>query len=313
MTEVLGTLVGMSIAILPASQPLFDRAVANHGGVAGPLGPDTEAVIWLDYADPDGLDATLAATPGVRWVQLPFAGVDAFAHLFAKYPAVTWTSAKGSYAQPVAEHAFALSLAMLRELPTRARASSWGDKFGTMLYGLPVVLVGAGGIGQEFLRLVAPFGPRVTVVRRSPEPVEGAERTVPTSEFVDAVRGAGLVVLANALTDETFHLVDAEALDAMPETSYLVNVGRGPLVDTDALVEALRAGRIAGAALDVTDPEPLPEGHPLWTEPRALITPHTADWPSIVDELLSQRVGANVRAFVSGEPFVGVVDVAAGY
>src|SRR5690606_40343690 len=99
----------------------------------------------------------------------------------------------------------------------------------------------------------------------------------------------------------------------MKSEAVLINVGRGRLVDTDALVAALSTHRIAGAALDVTDPEPLPDGHPLWEEPRAIITPHSADTPEMVNPLLAERVAQNVRAFLTGGDFVGVVDPVAGY
>jgi phosphoglycerate dehydrogenase-like enzyme len=99
----------------------------------------------------------------------------------------------------------------------------------------------------------------------------------------------------------------------MDDRAWLVNVARGGHVDTEALVAALGAGEIAGAALDVTDPEPLPDGHPLWTLPNAIITPHTADWPEVVYELLAARIATNVRRFGAGQTLEGLVDAAAGY
>ena len=150
-------------------------------------------------------------------------------------------------------------------------------------------------------------------MRRSAEPVPGAARTVQTSALHDVLPDADVVVVAAALTQDTRHLIGAPELALMNRNANLVNVGRGPLIDTDALVAALADGSIAGAALDVTEPEPLPDGHPLWTEPRCLITPHSADTPEMTAPLLAERIRLNVRAFLGDGRFVGVVDPQRGY
>jgi phosphoglycerate dehydrogenase-like enzyme len=129
----------------------------------------------------------------------------------------------------------------------------------------------------------------------------------------EALAGADVVVVALALTPETRGMVDARALEAMEEHAWLVNVGRGGQVVTDDLVAALRAGTIGGAALDVTDPEPLPDGHPLWALPNCIITPHTANTLDMVVPQLSERIRENVRRFAAGEPLVGLVDPDLGY
>jgi phosphoglycerate dehydrogenase-like enzyme len=224
-----------------------------------------------------------------------------------------WTCAKGSYAEPVAEHALTLALAGLRLLPDRIRATSWGAAAGTSLYGTRVTILGGGGITKELLRLLAPFSVEVTVVRRQAEPVPGAARTLTTGELDRALPGALVVFVALALTPETEHIIGAPQLEAMAERAWLVNVARGRHVQTDALVAALRAGSIAGAALDVTEPEPLPDGHPLWTRPNCIITPHTADTWEMVAPRLEARIAANVGHFRAGEPMEGLVDPVAGY
>jgi phosphoglycerate dehydrogenase-like enzyme len=305
------------VAILPAPTDLHVLAVSEAGGTVADLGEDTRGIVWLDARDPSGLAQALESAPSVSWVQLPFAGVDAFAHLIREHgDRVLFTSAKGAYAEPVAEHALALTLATLRVLPKRARVRSWGtEPEGVSLYGRSVVVIGAGGIALEYLRLLAPFEVDVTVVRRSSAPVPGAPRTVTTDQLDAVLPDADVVMIAAAMTDDTSKLLGAAQFALMKPSARLVNIARGGLVDTDALVEALHAGDIAGAGLDVTDPEPLPDGHPLWDAPGVVITPHQADTPEMVEPLLAERVRHNVTAFLteSGEGFVGVVDPAAGY
>lgn len=304
------------VAVLPHEADLHVEAVRAAGGTVAPLGPDTRGIVWLDAHDADGLERALAGG-SVSWVQLPFAGVDAFAHLIEQHgDRVLFTSAKGAYAEPVAEHALALTLATLRVLPARARATSWAtEQEGVSLYGRHVVVVGAGGIALEYLRLVAPFEVTTTVVRRSADPAPGADRTVTTEHLDEVLPEADVVVVAAAMTSGTAKLLGAEQFALMRPSARLVNIARGGLVDTDALVRALEDGEITGAGLDVTDPEPLPDGHPLWTTRGAVVTPHQADTPEMVAPLLAERVRTNAEAFLRGDGtgFVGVVDPAAGY
>jgi len=165
------------------------------------------------------------------------------------------------------------------------------------------------------LRLLEPFRAQVTVVRRhaDAEPLAGAARTVGPDRLSEALARARAVVLTPALTPQTRGMIGRAELAAMEPDGWLVNVARGGLVDTVALVEALRAGQIGGAALDVTDPEPLPDGHPLWDLPNCLITPHTADTEEMTRPLLADRIAANVRRLASGQELVGLLDPDLGY
>jgi phosphoglycerate dehydrogenase-like enzyme len=285
-------------------------AITSAGGAL--VDPDAaEALIWTDPSDAGGLAGLLEHTPRVRWVQLPFAGVDRFAGLFDD--GRIWTSTKGAYSEPVAEHALALGLAGLRQLPRRARATSWGDQAGLRLAGSRVTIVGGGGITAALVALLAPFRVDPTVVRRHPAPVRGAAHVVGPDRLHDALAGARLVVLALALTPETTGMIGAAELDRMAPDAWLVNVARGAHVVTADLVAALGAGAIGGAALDVTDPEPLPAGHPLWASERCLITPHTANTWAMAEPLFAGRVRVNVERYQRGEPLVGVVDASLGY
>lgn len=287
--------------------------VREAGGEPAGIGPDADALVWLDAADVDGLTKALAAAPAARWVQLPFAGVELVAQAGLLDPARTWTCAKGAYAEPVAEHALMLALAGLRGLRHRLRASTWGTAAGESLYDQPVTILGGGGIAAALIELLAPMRAQVTVVRRQPGAVPGAARTLQTAQLAEALPGARVVFVALALTPGTERIIGTAELAAMRPDAWLVNVARGRHVDTSALVDALRSRSIGGAALDVTDPEPLPDGHPLWDLDNAIITPHTADTPEMIQRMLGRRIGRNVAAFAAGQPLEGLVDPAAGY
>ena len=299
------------VSIEPKSFEQYEQAVRDAGAELAEFGDDVGALIWTDYARPEALAQLLKSNPQLEWVQLPFAGVDAFADVL-KHPA-KFTSAKGSYREPVAEHALALSLALARKLPERVTAKSWGKKFAVSLYDSHVVIVGGGGITEELLLLLAPFKTRVSVVRKHPEPLDGASETVGFSELDEYLAMADFVILAAALTEETMFLMDDRRFNHMKPTSYLVNIARGKMIDQDALLRALEGEIIAGAAIDVTYPEPLPDGHALWSAPNLIITPHTADTNAQVVRLFCKRIDANVKAWLEGSEWVGEVDPNLGY
>ena len=304
------------IALLPEGDDFFQNVIERAGGVVAGLTKDTRGLLWLSYPRAAELEAVLVESPQITWVQLPYAGVDAFAHTLRRHGGDEriFTSAKGAFAQPVAEHALGMVLALLRAFPRRARLTTWDrEVIGTSLYGLNVTIIGAGGIARELIRLLDPFGVTVTVVRRIAQQVPGATHTLTVDRLNESLGEADVVVIAAAHTDETRHMFSATEFALMKPTSVLVNVARGPLVNTDALVTALTTGQIAGAALDVTEPEPLPAGHALWSAPNILITPHQADTPEMTAPLLAVRIEHNVRAFMGNGRFVGVVDPVAGY
>jgi phosphoglycerate dehydrogenase-like enzyme len=301
------------VAVGPRASAYATDAVVAGGGSVVEVSDAPDALVWLDPVDVSGLAGRLEEAPGVRWVQLPFAGVERVAEFGLLDRDRIWTCAKGSYAEPVAEHALALGLAGLRHLPTRVAARSWGVPAGTSLVDQRVTILGGGGVAGVLVDLLAPFRVEVTVVRRRAEPLPGAARTVPVSELADVLPGSLLVVLALALTPDTTGIIGAPELALMDPSSWLVNVARGRHVDTGALVTALQDGSIAGAALDVTDPEPLPDGHPLWDLSNCIITPHTADTIEMVVPLLAERIRTNVSLFAAGETLVGLVDPEAGY
>jgi phosphoglycerate dehydrogenase-like enzyme len=302
-----------AIALAPDSARAWLVEPVERGGATVVAAEVADGLVWTDPADPDGLGALLDANPHLRWVQLPWAGIEPYVAVVQAHAERTWTCAKGVYAEPVAEHALALALAGLRQIGGYARSRSWSRGIGVNLLGARVVVLGGGGITESLLRLLGPFGCDVTVVRRSPAPVEGARQVVGEDRLDDALRGATLVVLALALTPTTTGILDRRRLELLAPDAWVVNVARGAHIVTDDLVAVLAEERIGGAALDVTDPEPLPDDHPLWSEPRCIITPHTANTMEMAIPLLSERVRENVRRRIAGEPLLGLVDPAAGY
>jgi len=308
------------ISLAPETKPLFVDAVLNSGGELVELGPDTTGLVWLSEKRADELLEILQTHPGIHWVQLPWAGVDAFASVLqwlatkpeTERPVVT--SAKGAYSEPVAEHALALMLGCMRELPSKARDALWQpERTGLSVFERNIVVVGAGGVGKAFLELIAPLRPIVTVVRRQDVPVTGAHRTITPKALPEVLPEADAVVIAAAATDSTKHFIGSKELALMPAHSVLVNIARGSLVDVDAVVDAVREGRLYGAGLDVMDPEPFPNDHRVWEERRIVITSHSADTPPMTQPLLAERVAKNVTAFLAGETLFGLVDVVAGY
>ncbi|KAK0536947.1 hypothetical protein OC842_001797 [Tilletia horrida] len=308
-------------------------------------------VVWLSFS-PAGLGEALEVEGGgIKWVQLPSAGIEKHAAVIRAHPEIIWTTAKGAFAEPVAEHGLALTLSLLRFVPARVVATTWGPPAGNSLFRSNVVILGAGGISLAYLALLAPFHCTAQLVRRNPRdtldlpPHVDPERvSVHAFSELDALLPqADVLFLACALTDETRHLLNARTLALLAPHCVVVNVGRGGLVQTDALVAAVREGRVGGAGLDVTDPEPLPEGHALFsslalsedgaaravsaaapgdqlavqretelskTRANVIITPHTADTPEMVRPLLTARAARNAAVLYerSGR-FEGVIRI----
>ena len=286
------------------------ESVAKGGGHVVPV-EEAEALIWLDTRDPEGLSTALRGADNIRWVQLPLAGIEQLVHLVDDDR--QWTCAKGVYAEPVAELALSLALAGMRNLVRLARVTTWGGQRGVNLLGARVTILGGGGITESLVRLLQPFDCHITVVRNRVRDMDGVDDVLESDRYADALPGADLVVLALALTPETEGIIARDELEMMEQHAWLVNVARGKHVVTDDLVWALGDKQIGGAGLDVVDPEPLPEGHPLWSFDNCLITPHVGSTPQMAQRLLAERIETNVRRFAAGEELVGPVHPELGY
>lgn len=265
----------------------------------------------------------LAAAPNLRWVQASSAGVDRYAGLagLRERPEIVFCNLRAVHGPVIADHVFALLLALARDLPAAwesqqaARWSAEGSQREPFaLAGRTLCVVGLGGIGTEVARRAKGFEMRVLATRRSgtdaPPFVDKVELA---DKLLELLPESDVVVLCVPLTSETTHLIDARALAAMKPGAILVNIARGKVVDTQALVQALESGYLGGAALDVTDPEPLPADHELWRLPGVLITPHVAARAVLTEERAAALLDENMRRFAQGEPLLNVVDWDAGY
>lgn len=281
------------------------------------VAPDAASgLIWTVPKHPDLLNDLLIAHPNISWVQLPFAGIESFVHLTGD--GREWTCGKGVYAEPVAELALTLLLAGMRGVGTYAKRSGWdkhdANALGHNVLDARVTILGGGGITQSLLRMLDGITANTTVVRRDPSaPTPHAARVVGPDALATVLGETDALVLALALTPETRGIINAKTLEAMPEHCWVVNVARGPHIVTDDLVAALRAHAIGGAALDVTDPEPLPSDHPLWSFDNVIITPHVGNTPAMAIPLLSARITTNVARWVAQKTLVGSVDPILGY
>jgi phosphoglycerate dehydrogenase-like enzyme len=298
------------ISVQPYDAPTWVFEAVREGGGEPSAIEEATGIIWYSH-DAAELGRLLVRHPHVSWVQLRSAGIERYQSLLRD--GRIWTNAKGIYGEAVAEHALALALSWLREIPQLARIRTWTDSTGGSLYDAHMTIVGAGGVARAILELVKPFRVTTTIVRRRSQPVENASRTLSQEALVDALIDADIVVLACALVEDTAGLFGARAFDAMAPHALLVNVGRGRLVRTNDLVGALTTGQIGGAALDVVDPEPLPADHPLWRFNNVLITPHSGNPDARGRAPLARLITENVRRFANGAPLLGQIDVELGY
>jgi phosphoglycerate dehydrogenase-like enzyme/glyoxylase-like metal-dependent hydrolase (beta-lactamase superfamily II) len=279
---------------------------------------DADAIIGTATTD------LLAAGSNLRWVQVGSAGVERYLQIPQLGSGkVLLTNGQKLASPEIAEHVMALTRALARGLGHAVTAQNRGvwirseiDDLAPLqrLRGKTMLVVGLGGIGTEVARLASAAEMRVTGIRSSrregPPFVDQVGLTEDLHEFI---AGADVVVNCLPMTPDSAGIFDDKLFEAMKPTAFFVNVGRGGTVDTDALTAALVNGEIAGAGLDVTDPEPLPPEHPLWKAPNLIITPHYAAWSDIGRERRWLLYRENLRRFVAGEPLLSVVDPDRGY
>ncbi len=299
------------IAVGPQSGAGWACDAVRAGGGVVVDASEAQGLVWTDFDSTAQLIETLADNPGITWVQVPFSGVETYIPYIDETR--TWTSAKGVFGETVAELALALLLAGMRHIAGYAREQQWSEDHGRTLFGARVTILGAGSIAQSLISMLKPFNCHITVVRNREGNVPGADVVLTTSRLHEALPQADAVLMAIALTPHTHGIMGKAEFQLMQSHAWIVNIGRGKQIVTDELVRALKTGEIGGAALDVTDPEPLPTGHPLWSMPNCIITPHIGNTAEMVPPLLAVRIAENVRRLASGQQLIGIVDIAVGY
>lgn len=286
------------------------EALARAGEVEGVEGR---------YATPE----FVARAGKLVWVQSMSAGVERFVADpgLVKSDRIVLTNMRAVHGPAIADHAFAMLLELTRGMRFFAAEQARGhwtedspDPKPVALQGRTMLVVGLGGIGTEIAQRAHGFGMRVTAIRRTDAPGPEFVRRIGHSEdLLSMLPEADVVAICLPLTSETRGLFSARAFGSMKQGSYLINIARGPIVDTGALVGALQSGKLAGACLDVTDPEPLPPDHLLWKMSNVVITPHAASDADLTRERAWVLLRENIRRFGAGEPLLNTVDKRAGY
>jgi len=303
------------------------RYAADHNGVPVPRTPGEEArwrsllakadvLFDFDYTN----DADLPElAPKVRWIQASSAGIGQFVarrRYHERMKGAVFTTARGVHAVPLAEFCalamlgFSRGLFRMHDLQARRH---WERFAGTDLVGRTVVIFGHGAIGREVARLARGFGMKALGVKRAVTGETALDHHVdelhPASAFGDLLPRAEFLVLAAPHTTETERVLGARELALLPQGAFLINIGRGALVDEPAMIASLRSGHLAGAALDVFATEPLPDDSPLWAMPNVLVSPHSASTSDRENGRLTELFCENLGRYLRGEPLRNVLDI----
>jgi phosphoglycerate dehydrogenase-like enzyme len=303
------------------------RYAADHNGVPTSRTPADEARwrgllgradVLFDFDFTNDADLPELA-PRVRWVQASSAGIGQFVaqrRYQERWKGVTFTTARGLHAAPLAEFcAMAIlgasrGLFLMRDLQARRH---WQRFAGTDLAGRTLLIFGHGSIGREVARHLRGFGMKVIGVKRSVAGEAPGGHNVdelhPSTSFQSLLPRAEFLVLAAPHTSETERVMGAAEFASLPEGAFLINIGRGALIDENAMIDALLNGRLGGAALDVFATEPLPATSPLWDMPNVLVSPHSASTSDRENRRLTDLFCVNLRSFIAGEPMRNVLDV----
>ena len=279
--------------------------------------PDADAIVSWPHRE------ALAVAKKLRWVHCTSAGIERIRSLpeLIEMERVTLTNARGAHAGAIADHCFAFMLAFTRDIPTLIadkQARRWDrparSRYVKELSGSVLGVIGLGKIGSEIARRGLGFGMEIRGVDVNlAADCPGVAEVLPLERLDELLKEADYLAVAIPITDRTRGLLGARELALMKPTAYLFIMSRGGIVDQDALSEALKSGRLAGAGIDATDPEPLPAEHPLWELPNVLISPHSSGASRQTTERGRAILRENVRRFLAGEPLLNVCDKRAGF
>jgi phosphoglycerate dehydrogenase-like enzyme len=255
----------------------------------------------------------------LKWLHLPSAGADRFAKRELFYHSdCRLTCSRGVFGIPISEHVVCMLLSFSRAMPSyteQRKQKVWQRLFReTDFFSSTVGIIGMGNIGTEVARRVRAMGARVIGVKRRPEIKPEFADAVYGEEGIDRVlEQSDYVVIALPFTKRTRGIISRERIEKMKPGAYLINVARGGLVDQEALIEALESDKLAGAGLDATDPEPLPQDNPIWLMPNVILTPHTSASSPTNDARRFEIFTGNLRLYLAGEPLINQVDFDEGY
>jgi phosphoglycerate dehydrogenase-like enzyme len=300
---------------LAAIEELAEVRLTKAGRLAEAL--DGADVLYQWHSFSPALRENWGAASTLKWVHVSAAGVSQLLFDELVRSDVVYTNSRGVLSRAIAEFALGFVLDMAKDSQGSHRLQQeqrWQHRISRKIQGQRVLVVGTGSIGREIARLFRAVGLQVSGAGRMSRPGDSDFDTIHSSrDLPDVVGDYDYLVLAAPLTADTTGLVGADVLAAMKPSARLVNVGRGELVDTSALTEALASASIAGAALDVVHPEPLPAGHPLWSMENVIITPHmSGDTDNYLDDL-GQLFVENLKRYCTGEPLENVVDKDLGF
>jgi phosphoglycerate dehydrogenase-like enzyme len=311
----------------PLTKEVWDEAAVRAPDVSGghqlSFGNDAEAFA-AGMSDAEVLIAQTAAmvpglppSPKLRLIYVTSAGLEKLAPFDWLPDGVALMNNRGTHAEKAGEFGLMALLMLINRMPalmTAQRAGKWAPIHGAVLRRSHLVVVGLGTLGGTAAQHAKNFGMRVTGVRMKAEPHPACDRVVTVDQFDSVIGDAELLYLATPLTDATRHLLDRARIAKLPKGAGVANVGRGGLIEQEALLDALDSGHVGGAVLDVFDPEPIPPGHRLWTTPNLIITPHTsADDPVTYNARSLDIFFDNLRAFRAGSPLPNRFDTARGY
>lgn len=289
---------------------------AKDGAADGDL-EDAEALLrWMSKP---AFQRVLGAAPKLRWIHSISAGVDSVLVPELQDRDIVVTNSSGAHGIPISEFVLAIMLAhtkRLRELAALTPENAWPrgrDLQLGELRGTTALVLGLGNIGREVAKRAVAFGVRVYGNRRHPAPVEGVARVVGEHEWRDLLPECDFLIICTPLTSQTRGIVDADAFNRIKQGAYMINIARGQIIETEALIAALESGKLSGATLDALPEEPLPADHPLWRAPNVWITPHISASSPHTHERSLDYFFENLRRFVAGEELMNVVDVEAGY
>jgi phosphoglycerate dehydrogenase-like enzyme len=262
-------------------------------------------------------EADLAKAKSLRWVQVASAGVEGMMYPAFKASDIILTNSRRMHGSQIAEHAFALLLSLTRRIITQydfMKEKRWEKAPCIELAGMTMGILGLGGIGRAIATRAKAF--EFNVIAVDPEPMEKPESVTELGKLdwlLEFMAKSNVVVVCCPITPETHKLLSHEQFNQMQDGSYLVNISRGKVVNEDALIAALRSGKLAGAGLDVTYAEPCPPESPLWTEPNVVLTAHTAGGSQHIEARTMRLFIDNLHHYVKGESLINVADKEKGY